>query len=119
MTTPLSMIDTEQKPWAGPFDSDFKGCPELRAERVTTLTFMSRMIDETPDCAVKWQWAFALGTTNCLGRTIEDVAARSKLEPMVFLRATLALCKRLAVHPSPFLRRAALPYRKDTRKEKS
>ena len=113
------MTDTEERLWVNPYDDDLKGSPDLRAERVATLTFMSRMIDETPDCATKWQWAFALGTKNCLGRTLEDVAARSKLEPLAFLRATLALCKRLAVHPSPFLRRAAEPYRKDTRKGKS
>jgi hypothetical protein len=119
MTTPLSMIDAEQKPWAGPFDNDFKGCPDLRAERVATLTFLSRMLDEMPDCSTKWEWSLAIGSTNCLGRTLETMAARSKLEPLAFLRATLAICKRLNLHPSPFLRRAALPYRKDTREARS
>jgi hypothetical protein len=113
------MTDIEDRVWMNPYDDDFRGSPDLRAERVATLTFMSRMIDETPDCPTKWQWAFALGTTNCLGRTLEGVAARSKMEPLAFLKGSLAICKRLNLHPSPFLRRAAEPYRKDTRKGKS
>ena len=111
-------MTADEKLWVNPFDDDFRGSPELRAERRTTLAFVSRLIDEMPDCPTKWQFAAAIGSTNCLGRTLETMATRSKMEPLAFLRATLALCKRLAIHPSPFLRRAAEPHRKDKRKGK-
>jgi hypothetical protein len=93
--------------WRHPFEDrlDDDEIEELlREERRRAILFVSALIDELPDCPEKWKAAFALGTTNCLGRSMSEVAAKLGVTRAIISYGAKDICTRFNLPPSPYMR---------------
>lgn len=62
------------------------------------------MIDEMPSCIERWGMAFAIGSVDCIGRSMADVAGYLGCSKAAISHRARAFCERNNLKPSHYMK---------------
>ena len=68
------------------------------------LAIFSAMMDEMPDCPEKWGISFGVGTANCAGRSMSEIAAKLGTTRALISHRAVEFCRRYQLPPSPYMK---------------